>query len=479
MSRVLMIGYGPLPGPGLAVYGAAGLRTHQMLQGALLGGHTVDLHVLPLPGTETGEVEGSGTIPERGPHGAYVRFASHGGELAIRTLREKLADGHPDAIVAVGSYPAYVASMLPSTAPLWCDFGRCWMTERQAQASAEEDDRSLLTALNIERTALRRLDRFSAVSRPHLHSMEGAMAAAGRLNRRTFRYFFGSRVPHAGFNWPSGSLPDGERVLRGPVVPEDAFVLLWSGGFDPACDIATFVAAMDELLARGPSVRVVVTGGAVRGVEARAYRQFQRAVDDSPHRDRYHLLGWVASEKLGAIYREADLGLRVDGANHDSVMRGGCRLIGMASEGLPCVATIACEASEWFEDGDALFGASIADPGSIVEAVEPLIGCKDALRAAGSRARRIVEEDFSIERTTRALKEWLDNPTSAPDNAEKIRMVGTPDANLLQIALNPIEEQFLQAESPRPATASEPAGDARGPAQWWGGLVEKVLGRKG
>ena len=57
MSRVMIIGYGPLPAKGLKLFAAPSLRTRHLLHAALEGGHSVYLYTLPLPGTEGPEGE--------------------------------------------------------------------------------------------------------------------------------------------------------------------------------------------------------------------------------------------------------------------------------------------------------------------------------------------------------------------------------------------------------------------------------------
>lgn len=478
MSRVLMIGYGPLPAPGLAVYASPGLRTRQLFAAARAAGAEVSLYALPLPGSESAEGDEPALLPETHEGAPYVRLSTHSGDFASRVLRERIAEFRPDAIVGVGTYPSYVAAMLPTTAPLWCDFGRCWMAERQTQAYGDDDDRALMTAWNIERTALRRLDRFSACSRPHLYGMLGGLGAAGRLNKRTFGYLFGTRLPHAAFRWPDARKDPSLPVLRGPVVPEDAFVLLWHGSFDDARDAETAAAAAESLMARRPEVRFVATGGAARGSEARAYRRFLARVEESPHRDRFHALGWVASEKLGAICREADLGINADGVNYDGIARGGCRLISMAAEGLAAVSTVVSETSEWLEDSEALVGVPPGDPAAMAAAIEPFVEDRRKAKELGVRARRVADADFSDEETTRAFRDWIAEPRPAPDNAEKARIAGTPDANLLQIALNPIEEWLLQQDTARSAAPAPPQSRSAAPPEipWWETFADKLLG---
>jgi hypothetical protein len=243
MSRVLMIGYGPLPDPRRERNSSACLRTRQLLLGALEGGHEVDLVTLPLPGSAD-DAKGEPTcIPDEVEGCPLLRFTRHDGEFAIGVLNERLEATAPDALVAVNTYPAYVASMVMSTLPIWVDLNGLWMAQMQARCFAEMDDSRLAGGWAIERAVLRRLDKFSAVSRPQLHAVLGEMGALGRLNKFTFQYPFGAHMSHRAARTRGGETPEGPPMLRGQRVPESAFILLWSGGFNLWTDIETMMTA--------------------------------------------------------------------------------------------------------------------------------------------------------------------------------------------------------------------------------------------
>ncbi len=449
MARVLMIGYGPLPDPESEKNSSAALRTRQFLLGALEGGHNVDLVTLPLPGGAEAPDEEPTFVPATADGHTYHRFTQHSGEFAINVLNERLQASPPEAMVAVNTYPAYVASMLSSTLPLWVDMNGLWMAQMQARCFAEQDDTRLVGGWAIERAVLRRLDKFSAVSRPQLHAVLGSMATIGRFNKFTYEYPFGSHVAIALHEPPElaggdAGLPDAQPVVRGGRVPEAAFILLWSGGFNLWTDIDTLIAATDALMDRYPEVHFVATGGEVDGVDTTTYERFQEAITESRFRDRYHLLGWIKGTEIRRLYREADVGLNVDGPNYETLFGARTRILAMAAEGLTVATSIGTELSEWLDDAHAALTWQMGNPDSLVEAVEPWIEQREQLKKYSERALTLIREDFTISRTTEGLRNWLEHPALAPDNQAKLEDSPSSEiADLNAATLNSLEAQSV------------------------------------
>lgn len=444
MARVMMIGYGPLPQPGQPYISAPALRTRHLLKPVLEAGHTVNLYTLPLPGTEGPEADVAAMVPEQYEGLSFQRFVNHDGGFAIRMLTEQAAEHQPDAIVGINTYPAYVGAMMGTTVPLWADLNGYWMAEMAGRCWVEQDDARLEAAWAVERAICRRLDRFSAVSRPQLHAVLGEMAGLGRLNRHTFDFQFGTHIPNAYYRWDTPIDGDGGSVdapvLRGPQVPVDAFIVLWSGGFNVWADVPMLVAAMDALMSRHPEVHFVATGGRIEGVDDKTFNEYASLVDASPHKERYHTLGWVPSDQLPRIYREADVGINVDGRNYETMFGARNRLNAMAAEGLALASTVGSEISEWLLDGEALLAAPLGDAPALAEAIERCVTAREETQVLGERARAIMETDFSYTQTTQSLLAWLEAPALAPDNQVKLERLQEGEM-LADVALNALQRQ--------------------------------------
>ncbi len=454
MTRVMIIGYGPLPRPGTQYTSSVVLRTRHLFKPLVEAGLTVNLYTLPIPGSEGPEGEVAAMTPDHYEGFTYQRFTNHSAEFAIQTLTEQARQLEPDALVGVNTYPSYIGAMIPTTIPLWADLNGYWMAEMQGRCSVEKDDSMLADAWAIERVIARRLDKFSAVSRPQLHAVLGEMASIGRLNQHTFQYQFGHHLPNAHYRWEAPPPTEGEAapgpVLRGPLVPPEAFVILWSGGFNVWCDIPNLVKAMDTLMERHPEVHFVSTGGRIEGVVTQVYQTFEELVEQSPYTERYHLLGWVESEKLPSIYREADLGINVDSINYETLFGARNRINAMAAEDLPVASTLGTEISEWLNDGQAIISAPMREPQVLAKKISRLIEHRDRLRQLAENARRIMEHDFSYEATTRHLLNWLKAPQLAPDNQAKLDGAVEPVTDLAAIAGNSLEEEAMLLARHRP-----------------------------
>lgn len=447
MSRVMIIGYGPLPETGMAYVTGACLRTRQILKPVLEAGHTVNLFTLPMIGAPGAESDVPAMLPASHEGLTYQQFTSNEEDFAIRMLSEQARRLEPAAIVAVGTFPAYVAARLGVPTPLWVDFTGHWMAENQGLAWVHQDDQRLAEAWAIQRTILRRLDKFSSATRAQLHATLGELGAIGRMNQYTFDYPFGSYMPNAFFRWAapagSGEAAAGEPVLRGPVVPPDAFILLWSGSFRTAFDVPMLVSVVNKLMEKYPQVHFVATGGRVERVITRPYELLSELVEQSPYASRYHLLGWVPSDELPAIQREADLAINVDASNYETMFGGRYRLNNLAAEGVPIATTLGSEMSEWLDDAHAVMAAPMGDADALVEAIEPWIEQREGLQGYARRARALMESDFSPAATTRKLLMWLRNPKPAPDNRVKLQQAKGQPIDPASVALNPLEEQAM------------------------------------
>lgn len=513
MTRLLIIGYGPLPARECRQGMGPGLRTCQFVQGAIEGGHEVHLFTLPPPHGPA-EPGGEARIETALFEGIeYQRFSHHSGEYAAGVLNDKIAAIAPEAIVGVGAYCSYLAAMLSTTLPLWCDLTGMWMAEMQGRCKAEGEDGRLVGSWAIERGILRRADKFSAVSRPQLHAMIGEMGTIGRLNRHTFDYQFGAHIPNSAHGWDfpeeiapepressdstpnevlSDSTPsesaepasdadqaetsdpktpksdDAGPVLRGSVVPETAFVVLWSGSFGVSSDVDVLIHAMDDLMDHHGEVHFVSTGAGIEGADGRVYSNFENAVAASAHRERYHLLGWVEAEKLARIYEEADLGINVDAPNYETFFGARSRLNAMATAGLPILTTLGTEISEWLHDGRAALTVHMGKPHEIVEAIEPWIDQREGLKPYAERARRIMETDFSISTTTRGFRKWLESPELAPDNEAKVRTSHGELADFNTATINTLESQTMMLdEDPRSLMQSRREIEAMRQRPWF------------
>ena len=434
MSKLLVIGLGPLLEEGVHAVGGQCLRTWHFAKPLLDDGH--DVHLLTLPthlSAESGR-EPANLIAKSCEGFHYESFNNSDFDYIHRTLVQITGHFKPDAIVGVNMVPSWVAAALPLKTPLWADLNGYEMAEKQGQAARTHTDDPLVAAWAKESRVARRADKFSTVSRHQLHALLGEMAGLGRMNRLTFNYHFAHHIPNAYHPAFAKSARADAPKLRGTVVPNEAFVLLWSGGYNYWTDPSLLFEAIERSMAGNEQIHYVSTGGAIGDYNTTTYEEFCAMIETSPHRDRYHLLGWVASEDLPAIYHESDLGLNIDEPNYETFFGARNRLNNMMASGTAVLTTYGSEISRLIED--ACCGAvCLPDAQKIASRILELATDRAGCRAMGARAREFTLEEFDPGKLTKALREWAMEPRLAPDNEERLR-ISPNAADFLDVPLN-------------------------------------------
>lgn len=465
MPRVMIVGAGPLPRSNSTSFAEGALRARQLLDPLLRAGCTVNLFTVPSAPPSTPEGGIPAMLPDKFEGLAYQRFTSMDSEFIIRALGEQARQLQPDALLAIGAYPAYLAAMIPGSIPLWADLDGHWMSQTQGRGFSEGNDARLAEAWAIQRATVRRLDKFSAISRPVLYTTLGELASAGRFNRFTYHYQFGHHLAPGEWRWPLPPVniaPDSAAqtaMLRGPIVPSDAFVLLWSGPFSPWSAPEDLASAMDILLARHPNAHCVITGAKAEGAPLAALRRFEELVDQSPVKDRYHLIGSVEADKLAAIYREADLGILIESGCYEAKFGAHWRLAAMAGEELPIAATCSTELAEWLEDGQTILGLPLGDPEGIAETIDPWIARSNELAHFGVKAKDFMAKHCAVDDLAGQLLGWLREPKLAPDNQAKLEQEGAVVNDLNAVHLNALEEQTMMLQRYRPSEIQQALAD--------------------
>jgi glycosyltransferase involved in cell wall biosynthesis len=414
MSRILILGAAPLPfEPQLRQY-AANLRTWHFTQPLLADGHTIRLLGCRLPETCPPEMEPIHLTTDRG----FEYYSLSGEVFEDAGFIQRLCDGlDPDAIVGVNSYPASRAARLATPKPIWCDLNGWVMAEAQAKTYVYDDDRYLSHFWKMERLALDRADVISTVSQAQAHATIGELAVRGRLGRKSFGYPFVHRIPNA---ISDVEYAHSSRVLRGVVVPEDAFVALWAGGYNTWTDVGLLFEALTAAMAQVPLLHFVSTGGMIEGHDELTFHRFRERSLSCPFRDRFHFVGWVPTADVPSYYFESDLGINVDSDNYETLFGARNRLNDMLKVGLPVLTTLGTEISRILADHALALVCELGDAAGFGERLAWAARHPAELRAMGREARAYVHEHFSYARTTEPLRAWAADPCRAPDLGERV-----------------------------------------------------------
>lgn len=427
-SRILLCGIGPVPlgnpdrlyAPGLRVWGIA----HALLD----VGCAVDLLEIQFGKTEQGLGARIHRMRFRDESGAHTNPST---DLEADT--QSLAPASPADLVAqcldADSYSAVVATtdvMADACAqrcgdlPLWCDFNGHPMAERQSLATCYSSDEGIAGQWDAILAPLLRGDRFSSCCEAQRHALIGELGACGRLNRLTDGEKMVVSLPPAAI---FTEFPPARGLLRPRVVPDGAFVILWTGGYNTWADPDTLAQALVDAMQREPRIRYVSTGGAIQGHDDRTFGRFRSMIDGSPIADRCHFVGWVPTVDVFSYYQEADVGVNCDRPTLEGELGARNRIQDWVCAGLPVATTNVCEMTRdlakenlihTFEPGDARGLADLF----VRLSREP----HEPLRRRAEQARRAVLEKATPPRLYREMADWARAPR--PSGDRPVRGVG-------------------------------------------------------
>ena len=474
MSRVFLVGAGPMMDGGACRVTAHAVRTWHFVTALRRAGHevvvcTVSQTISPLDPVK-------GMIERRVKEDfAYENLDMRAGNM-LAYLAERCSAIRPDGVVGVSTEPASWACRMRPTVPVWADLHGWVMAEAQLKAARDGNDDILSYFWQHERPVLRRADKISAVSNAQRFALLGELATVGRLNRHTAEYEFvvtipssidpvkaeaGSerleaggekleagekqQLPASRLSFPASSLSPPASSLSLPASslsppashfpPPTSFVVLWSGGFNTWADPITLFEGLDWAMERDPRIHFVATGGAIPGHADAVFDAFCERVNNSPHRARYHLAGWVAAEQFPAYLAAGHLAICADLPCLETSSGTRTRLVEAMAAGLPILMTRGTELSIELEREGIGWVVAPRDSRALGEKILELARDRERTARMGELSRQFVEQRYSIERTLEQLVRWAERPCFAPDNALK----HAQSPAIFEAALNQLE----------------------------------------
>ncbi len=418
MSRILFFGFSPLPVENSHRLHAPGIRTWQMASPLLADGHEL-LLVCCRYSAGYGEDEPD-TIelerPEEGLRCLLLRDSLFNNAAHLQALHDQF---RPDCVVGATVIPSAAAVKLETRAPIWADLFGHFMAEGQAKASVYQDDELLTSYFGIARSILLRADIFSTVSHAQELAAIGELGLSGRLNSRTSGYRFTVEIPCA---MDAEPFPQSGPVIRGDLVTEDDFVILWSGGYNTWADVDTLFRALETAMSRDPRIRFVSIGGELAGQDDRTYPRFREMVDRSSFRDRCFFKGWIPTAEVPAYYRDADVGINVDKDIYEVQLGSKNRILDWMRAGLPAVCSRVCELSVALEEAEVGFTYPPGDHASLADTILRLAADREGTRALRRRVREHALDHYTFPITTEPLRRWARDPLPAPDRDNPVRI---------------------------------------------------------
>jgi GT2 family glycosyltransferase/glycosyltransferase involved in cell wall biosynthesis len=418
-KRLLVIGFSPLPFEPELRLGALCFRTWHLAQTLLAEGHAVTVVGVRMAAAYREEAQRPSVLRFRGRHFTYYSATHAAFEPSTRPagkgsdLLSRICDQwQPDGIVAVHAYGAWAASRLKTGAPLWADLTGYAMAEAQARAGLEGSDAPMAEAWQQERAALARADVFSVVTQRQKYALIGELFAIGRLGAANCGEDRVHDIPLAIENLPYRHR---QVVLRGKLVGEDDFVILWAGGYNTWTDVDTLFQGLTAAMRQHPGIRFVSLGGALPGRDEQTFYRFRQRVEESELSDRFVFTGWVPNKEVPNYYFESDVGINIDRFSYEMLIGCRYRILDMLRAGLPVITTLGTEISHIVREERLGLTFAPGDAQGLKEAILTLARDEALRRRCAYRAKEHVFRHRTVEQVMGPLRQWAQAPERSAD----------------------------------------------------------------
>ncbi|CAN5200386.1 hypothetical protein BH09SUM1_BH09SUM1_24500 [soil metagenome] len=421
MSKVLLIGVGPLPSPTQERVHATGLRLRAFVDALTIHGHQTLLAEMLFSGVHTGHqpIHGWNIF-------AHRRLDSDGIKGGAQ-IAQWLKEFDPDAIIALTDVGALAAVKSGFPGPLLVDFFGDPMAERQQLCATHGNNETLAEQWLTILPALLNADHFSVCSASQRLALIGQLGAAGRLNAETCATQMVTIVPPM-IPFAEPLVPKRRAYLEDRGVPADAKVIFSSGGYNTWVDEETLFRGIEGALQRDPNLHFVSTGGAVPGHVTVIYDRFKERIGMSPVRERCHLLGWLPHDDMLDAMLGADVGVNCDVPSLEGELGCRNRLLGWLWGGLRVVTTVSSDPTRDLVEQGHVRAVPFGDAKALADALvdEAALGRRKDL----TNLHATLRERWNGAKELAAICKWADAPTTAPDR--KATIVKNPLAQMQQ-----------------------------------------------
>ncbi len=433
LHPILVAGVGPIPPERPERLYAPGLRVWGMARELARAGHPVALALAGFGQAGGGRLELTHYAIEPDRHQPRLseprRVEISEDELPAELARAAEQAG-ARAMVSSTDLMNHALALAPSELPLWCDFFGDPMAEAQMLALRGGSDEGLARQWSLVAPALARADRLSGCSRDQSAALLGQLGAVGRLGRHTAFAPLVAVLPP----WLEPIPIDLERppLVRGTRAPEDAFIIVQTGGFNTWLDVDTLFEALERAMEACGRIHFAATGGAIAGHYGGGFERFAGRVAASPHRERFHLLGWLPVGQVPRVIHEADLGLNLDLACPEGRLGTRNRLLDWLGAGLAVISTPGCELAEQLGTLNYIELVGHADAAGAARAILSREADPAPARARAAAGAEYLRREHEAAFCLAPLLNWAAAPESAPDLLSYRAGDGTPSPLLEQ-----------------------------------------------
>ncbi len=408
MTSVLVCGLCPLPFENTLRSFGPGIRSWQLAHSLASSGHRVHLVALKI----ASGYEDTDALRRETRDGVTIERLDDAEFFDTAALARRIEEVRPEALVGATVYGSHVLARCGAELPFWADqFGHV-MAEAQAKAHLEGENWPLAHFWQLLEPVLATADKLSVVSGRQRWAAVGELGMAGRLSAETCGYELTAVIPCAVVPpRPVSTQP----VLRGRQIPEDAFVVLWSGGYNVWSDVHTLFEGLEHAMADNDRVCFVSTGGEIGGHDETTYRGFERRVAGSRFRRRFHLQGWVRAELVPSYQAEADLGVLTETPIYEGRLGSKNRIVQWLGAGLPVAYNRVGDLGALLAGEELGLTFEVGDAAGLARQILWAADHPEDLERLRRRAQGYAARELSFEATTRDLVSWARRPCRAPD----------------------------------------------------------------
>jgi len=250
--KILIIGNSPLPNENVKRTYAPGIRTWNFAKSAKNENTEVMIIGCKIPFAYEGSTEN-----EKFNKIDDINYISVSQELFENRnwLENEINKFEPNCIVGVNTHPCSIISNMEIKIPFWADLNGGAMAEAQAKSYVYGDDKYLQHFFRMENKVLGNADIFSVVSEAQGFSLLGELGLFGRLNKNTMGYRMVRVIPNT---ITSFQFKHSKNIIRGKQTKQDAFIVLYSGGYNTWTDIHTMFHGLEKAMKINPHIIFVL-----------------------------------------------------------------------------------------------------------------------------------------------------------------------------------------------------------------------------
>lgn len=428
--HILVLGVSPLPFDETTRLFAPGLRIWQITEVIRKAGHQVSLAVIDFGiGTDTDTVNACVQIQKINESFLIYRLVFDPKAICrfLESLHSK-SDFH--AVVSNSDIMNSIAAQLAFDLPIWLDYNGDVFAEKQVMGKAYGNDATLLDQWALFFQGLKRGDRFSTCSPWQTSALLGQLGFAGRLNQFTSGerlvcdLLACSRVMQTYEDKPSKIEP-----LRTTVFPQDAFIILWMGGYNSWTDPETLFCGIELAMQADPQIYYVSTGGPLEGHNTATFKDFHDRIQNSPYKNRFHFTGWLPTEDIPHLAKQANLAVSLDIPSVEATLGYRTRTIDWMLYRIPIATTALSYITERMAHEGCVFKITPKDPQSLCDVI---LHVKSHPEEAAQKA------EFSYQWINRSLTDegfvplirWCNSPVFAGDHFRSSSVCAFHSSNL-------------------------------------------------